>query len=377
MNESSILNSLNDEERSFLEKYHFDREAFESLRTSYLLGELNEESNRIVGDVQPPSPDDVVNFPPEGSRERAELEELGRQTIADGEVGHVVLNGGMATRFGGVVKGAVDVADGISFLGLKILDARRWDDEVPLILMNSFATNEKTVHHLNEHRYFGIDPNRVWSFDQNISVRLSPDGSLFREDDGGPSFYGPGHGDLPSAINRGTLRRFRERGGRYVLMSNVDNVLATVDPLVVGMHVAASRRGVQMTIESAPRYQGDKGGMPARVDGRLQVVEAFRFPRGFDDSSIPVFNTNTFLFDADALARPFDLTWFVVQKQVEGRPAVQFERLAGELSAFLNCQFLAVPREGAESRFLPIKTPDDLDDARGYLRQTMKARSVL
>jgi UTP--glucose-1-phosphate uridylyltransferase len=39
-----------------------------------------------------------------------------------GEVGAVILAGGMATRFGGVVKAAVEVLDGQSFLELKLKD---------------------------------------------------------------------------------------------------------------------------------------------------------------------------------------------------------------------------------------------------------------
>lgn len=365
------LQSLSDEQRAFLERYNLEPHVFRGLRDAYLRGDLSEASNRIAGRIEPPSGDDIKQAPTGEERER--LEALGRRAIEAGEVGHVVLNGGMATRFGGVVKGTVEVSDGISFLGLKLLDASRCDGDVPLILMNSFATEEKTREHLEEHDYFGLDPDDVWEFVQNISVRLTPQGEVFLED-GEPSFYGPGHGDLASAINRGTLQRFRDHGGKYLFMSNVDNVLATIDPVILGQHIDAD---VQMTVEAAPRYEGDRGGMPARVNGRLQVVEAFRFPVDFDDSDIPVFNTNTFLFDADALARDFDLTWFVVEKEVDGTPVVQFERLAGELSAFLDTQFVEIPREGDSSRFLPIKRPEDLEEARGYLRRVMKERQIL
>ena len=157
-------------------------------------------------------------------------------------------------------------------------------------------------------------------------------------------------------------------------MSNVDNVLATLDPVILGAHIQAQ---VAMTVESAPRLDGDKGGMPARVDGHLQVVEHFRFPQGFDDSTIPVFNTNTFIFNADALLDAFPLQWFLVEKSVDGQPAIQFERLAGELSAFLPTRFVAVPRDGEASRFLPIKVPADLEQHRDALRHILTARGIL
>lgn len=375
---ADFMSTLSDEEREQLVQNHFDEPTFRELRRRFLADELTEESNRIRGQVELPGPDDVRDLPRPGDRAFERLETIGRQALEAGEVGVLILNGGMATRFGGVVKGSVEVADGLSFLGLKLRDAARWDGQVPVLLMNSFATHDKTREHLEDNDWFGFERSRVHAFKQNISLRLTPAGALYRDAEGEVSAYAPGHGDLPGAVQREALEWFRSQGGKYLLMSNVDNVLASVDPVVVGMHVEAAReRGVEMTVEAAPTHDGDKGGMPARVDGHLQVVEAFRFPLGFDATSIPVFNTNTFFFDADALARPFKLTWFVVDKQVGDDTVIQFERLAGELSSFLQAQFVRVPRDGEASRFLPIKRPEDLEESRAYLHAVMKARGIV
>ena len=40
------------------------------------------------------------------------------------------------------------------------------------------------------------------------------------------------------------------------------------------------------------------------------------------------------------------------------------ERLVGEMTRFLDSNFLRVKRSGSENRFLPVKTPADLDSAR-------------
>ena len=372
-----VLAELTDEERRFLEEHHFEPRTFRDLRRRFLAGELGASSNVLTADVSLPAGEDVVELPEPESDAHRRLERLGRRALSSGEVGVLILNGGMATRFGGVVKGVVEAVDGTSFLGLKFADARRFEGQVPILVMNSFATHKKTREHLEENDWFGIRPEDVHLFEQGVSLRLTSDGSLYRGASGGIDPHGPGHGDLPSALSRGALDWFLARGGRYLLMSNVDNVLATLDPVVVGAHVDAADRGVEMTIEAVPRLEGDTGGMPARVDGRVQVVEHFRFPDGFDTSAIDVFNTNTFIFDAQALDRDFELTWFMVTKMVDGDEVVQFERLAGELSAFLKSQFLAVPREGARSRFLAIKRPEDLDANRDFLRATLRARGIL
>ena len=115
------------------------------------------------------------------------------------------------------------------------------------------------------------------------------------------------------------------------------------------------------------------GGAPVRVNGRLQLVEGPRFPESFDQEVVPVFNTNTALFDLDALDATYDLSWLYVLKDVNGRPAVQLERLYHEVSALVPTQFLEVPRKGPHGRFLPIKTPADLERAEGELRALVSA----
>ena len=60
------------------------------------------------------------------------------------------------------------------------------------------------------------------------------------------------------------------------MMSNVDNLGATLDPAVIGAPLA---RGAALTAEVVRKEKGDKGGAPARLDGRPQIIEGFRFPR--------------------------------------------------------------------------------------------------
>ncbi len=120
------------------------------------------------------------------------------------------------------------------------------------------------------------------------------------------------------------------------------------------------------TIEVAAK-RGDAGGAPARVAGRLRVVEGPCFPRAFDQGTIAVFSTNTATIALEALAAPIELSWLHVPKVVDGRAAVQLERLYHELSALVPTTFLEVPRGGARGRFMPVKTPEDLPRVRADL----------
>ena len=359
-----------------LDRFGFDRATFESLRTKLSRGEAGEERNRLRGKVEPPLAGEVRHLPAPGSSERKALSARGDAAIVAGEVAAVVLAGGMATRFGGVVKAAVEVAQGKTFLDLKLAEVRasatRAGGKVPVHLMTSFATDAEIARLA---RAANSDAAPVHSFCQFISLRLLPDGQLFRDSKGEVSPYAPGHGDLSFALRRsGTLAALRKQGVKYIYMSNVDNLAATLDPAVIGAHIES---GKAISVEAADKAKGDKGGAPARVDSVLQIVEGFRFPKDFDQDSIPVFNTNSFVMDAAAIDRDFDLTWFSVTKEVEGKKAIQFERLVGELTAFLPCNVIGVSREGADGRFMPVKDPPELAARRDAIVSLLSARGAI
>lgn len=362
--------------RDVLERFGLDPADLERFRARLAAGEATAASNRIRGRVEPPTGGDVIALAAVGSAERARLTALGNAAIARGEVGAVVLAGGMATRFGGVVKAVVEALPGHTFLDLKLRDvtlaAKHANGRVPMWLMTSFATDAE-ITALARARTTDLVP--VETFAQFAALRLAPDGAVFRENDGTASPYAPGHGDLTFALRRrGVLARFRAQGGRVLFMSNVDNLAATLDPAVIGAHLDAA---AGITVEVAAKEPGDKGGAPARVDGRPQIVESFRFPEGFDEDAIPVFNTNTLVLDAPAIDRDFPLTFFAVKKKVEGRDAIQFERLVGELTAFLPTRFLRVERDGPDGRFQPAKDPEELAKRRPSLELLLRARGVL
>ena len=358
--------------RATLDRFGFDEALFESLRARVERGELSPGSNLVRGEIEPPSEDDITPLPASGDARFDDARAAGLAALERGEVAQIILAGGMATRFGGVVKAALTAVDGKSFLEAKLVQTVALEEAlgctVPVALMTSFATDDAVRAHLAE-RELG-DP---LVFSQFVSLRLEASGELFRDDEGGVSLYAPGHGDLFEAVRRsGTLADLRARGVRVVTISNVDNLGARVDPAVVGAHLLG---GKTLTCEVA-RKEGDMGGAPVRVDGKLQLVEGPRFPPAFDQGLTPVFNTNTAIADLDVLERDDDLTWLYIRKSVDARDAVQLERLYHEVSAFVPAQYLEVPRRGPRGRFSPIKTPADLARAQDDLRELVSASPI-
>ena len=336
------------------------------------------DQNRLKGPVEAPADDELLRIPDTGAEE-ARLRARGEEALSRGEVAMVVLAGGMATRMGGVVKALVPAVLGRTFLELRLREnetvGRRYGKPVPLWLMASDATHEPTTAALKR---YGAGAH-VATFVQDLSLRLTPEGALFRDDAGAPSTYATGHGDLPDALRRsGLLGRHRAAGGTVVWIANLDNLGATVDPVILGLFLEQRDRGKKVMVEVCDKAPLDKGGGPVHAEGTLQVVEEFRLPVGFDASRIKVFNTNTVLVDAAALDETaIDWTWFRVEKAAHGRKAIQFERLVQELTRALPAAYVRVPRDGVTSRFLPVKDPEELARRGPELSAVATSRGML
>ncbi len=364
----------------FLRKYNFDEDRFRADQATIVSGELTTSSATVTGTIRPAPEVTEVVF----DASAVNIQAQGEQALKAGEVAHVVLNGGMATRFGGVVKGVVEVFDGKSFIGLKAEDcaqaSKHFGAPVPLVLMNSFATDASTRQHIADNQGFGLSENDILYFQQSISVRMNEDGSLFVGDDGRPSYHAPGHGDFFNSIRAsGVLAQLKERGVKYLIFSNVDNLGATIDPVVVGHHVASGKAMSAEVTQKQRTASGawDKGGAPAQLEsGLVQVVEGFRFPADFAQETLPDFSTNNMMFTLEALDQEVRLDRYLVKKKVDGRPALQLESITCEASGVLDVDgkpllpvnLLRVPREGEFGRFFPVKEPIDLDASRDKLK---------
>ncbi len=335
-----------------------------------------EHSNLVSGRLQPPTGDDILELPPAESAESKRHEALGLEALCAGECAMVVLAGGMATRMGGVVKTLVEALPGHRFLDLRLNEAtaleRRCRQRLPLWLMTSDATHEAIVEALGSRR----DGYYIEAFEQESSLRLTPEGNLFFDAEGRPSLHSPGHGDLPDALIRsGLLRRFLDRGGKYLTLANIDNLGASLDPRIIGFHID---HGKPLTCEVVDKVGTDKGGIPVRLDGRPIVLEEFRIPASFDPASVRVFSTNTFHVSAASLLEAqVPWTYFTVEKKVGGEAAIQFERLLNELTSTLPTQYLHLPREGAASRFLPVKNFRELEQRQGEITLVARDRGMI
>lgn len=316
--------------------------------------------------IEPLEPGDLLSLPAPGTPDHAKLLQAGEDALRRGELAAVVVAGGAGTRFGSnIPKALVPVLEQRTFLDVKLAQLeslrKRYGKSAPLALMTSDITHPAISVDLQDRKPY---PD-VLLFTQRMLPRLTPSGDLFTTADGHPSYAPAGHGDFFRALREsGTGEALYSRGVRHLFFSNIDNLAATVDPLIAGIHLTAGR---PMTVEVTPRQNPsgalDVGAAPGRIGGRPQLIEQV------DPSKHALISTNNLIFTlAPLLERRLELPFRVAKKEVSGQKVLQLEQVTAEVIG-LPMVFVQVPRGDLKtSRFEPVKAPADLPRAGEWVR---------
>jgi UTP--glucose-1-phosphate uridylyltransferase len=291
----------------------------------------------------------------------------------------IKLNGGLATTMGlRHPKSLVEAREGHTFLDViigQVLALRqRHDVRLPLLFMNSEATERETHEALRHHPE--VDVGLPVEFMQSMIPKLEADTlePVSWPQEPGLEWAPPGHGDIYGALRRsGVLSQLLEAGIRYAMISNSDNLGALVEPRIPA-HMA--ERGLPFLMEVVIGTEAErKGGhLARRSDGQIILRESAQIAPEDEESFRDYrhwryYNTNNLWVDLGALDGALEesdgvleLSLIVNHKTVDPRDSestavVQLESAMGSaIQSFAGAELLCVPR----TRFVPVKTTNDL-----------------
>ncbi len=287
----------------------------------------------------------------------------------------IKLNGGLGTSMGmSYPKSLIPVKNDYSFLDIFLYQAREYGDRmtVPVVLMNSFSTQEDTKRAVEKVKN---EVDIPWMFLQNkfpkiLQEDLSP---VTWKKDPELEWNPPGHGDIYTALDdSGLLDKLLDQGVKYAFISNSDNLGAIMDEDILEYF---ARYDFPFMMEVAIRDESDmKGGHIARLnDGRLTLREIAQCPAEDTDKFMDIdyyryFNTNNIwinlrslkdIVEREGIIRlPMIVNPKTVDPRDESSPAVyQIETAMGAaISLFQGTTALRVNRD----RYIPVKKTNQI-----------------
>ncbi len=309
----------------------------------------------------------------------ADVERISKNTAKIGQAALssaviIKLNGGLGTSMGlEKAKSLLKIKGENSFLDIIAQQAQELD--IPLVLMNSFATEEDSLAFLKKYP-------KLWQSDLDLSflqlkvpkVKQADLSPVTWAEDPGLEWAPPGHGNIyPALVTSGMLDNLLESGFKYAFISNSDNLGAVIDTKILG-HLVETQAPFLM--EVAERTEMDKkGGFPVRHrDGQLVLWEIAQCPPEErhvhqDIERFNYFNTNSIWVNLLALKEEMQRKDNNLQlpmirnektvdpKKSDSTPVYSLETAQGAaISAFEGSQPVLIPR----NRFNPVKTTNEL-----------------
>lgn len=338
---------------------------------------------------------------PEIEANRQSFTDTGLKAIRNGEVGAVLLAGGMGTRLGS------DDPKGMYNVGVtrelyifqclinNLMDVvRQAGNFIHLFVMTSDKNHTATVNFLKEHEFFGYRPEYVHFFKQEMAAATDYQGRIYLEEKGKLSTSPNGNGGwFVSMKNAGLVDFVRQQGIQWLNVFAVDNVLQRIaDPCFVGATIERGCVvGAKVVKKNAP---DEKVGVICLEDGRPSIVEYYELTEELmnarDEKGDPAYYFGVilnYLFSVDELVKILEnhLPLHIVEKKIpcldeEGNPVkpqepngYKYESLVLDMiHQMASCLPFEVVRE---KEFAPIKNKTGIDSVESA-RELLKKNGV-
>ncbi|CAI6373235.1 unnamed protein product [Macrosiphum euphorbiae] len=289
----------------------------------------------------------------------------------------IKLNGGLGTSMGcRGPKSVIQVRNDLTFLDLTVQQIehlnKKYNVNVPLVLMNSFNTDKDTEQIIRKYKGLQVE---IYTFNQSCFPRVSKESLLPIAHDCDiegniEAWYPPGHGDFYDSFkNSGLLQKFIDSGRDYCFISNIDNLGATVDLNILNMLLDLGTNPLEFVMEVTNKTKADvKGGTLIQYENKLRLLEIAQVPKEHLEEfksvkTFKFFNTNNLWIKLDAIEKvlnegSMNLEIIVNNKTLDNNlNIIQLETAVGAaMKSFNGGVGINVPR----SRFLPVKKTSDL-----------------
>jgi UDP-N-acetylglucosamine/UDP-N-acetylgalactosamine diphosphorylase len=248
-----------------------------------------EPAAAAADDTLEPAP--VLSLTP---AQRSQALAIGEEALRRGKVGVLLVAGGQGSRLGfegpkGIYAiGPISGASLFEIHSRKILALeQKYATRVPFYIMTSETNDGPTRAFFDEHRYFGLAPDRVHFFIQGMWPALTADGRIILEKPDSIFRSPDGHGGILSALRaRGAMADMERRGLETLFYFQVDNPLVEVaDPAFIGIH---RKQGSDISIKVCAKRDPDEGlGVVVSRAGKQALVEYTELTREQKDARLP------------------------------------------------------------------------------------------
>lgn len=221
--------------------------------------------------------------------------ERGEALLRGGQVGMILVAGGLGTRLGfdepkGMFPiGPLSQRPLFQVLIENLLAAReRYQAKIPLYVMTSPATDQKTREFLAAHDNFGLPAEDLHYFRQATMWVVDDSWQRILLASKSELALGPdGHGGMLRAFERsGALADCQRRGITQLFYGQIDNPLLQVcDPLLIGSHALAQAEMTTQVVRK--RHPLERVGNLVAVDKQVLMIEYSDLPDEFAKQTLP------------------------------------------------------------------------------------------
>ncbi len=212
--------------------------------------------------------------------------EAGRQALAAGRVGLILVAGGQGTRLGFDQPKSLFPIGPISQRTLiqmhcdrLLAISRRYQVRIPMFVMTSPATDAATRAYFAEHDRCGLAAEDLIIFCQGTMPAVdATHGKILMASPSSLALSPNGHGGLVAALaQHGCLEQAKRRGIDLFTYVQVDNPLAELcDAELIGYHLLSRSEMTTQVVKK--RFAKEKVGNVVSVDGKVQIIEYSDLP---------------------------------------------------------------------------------------------------